>query len=103
MLEDQLDYIVGVDPHRDEHAVAVVEVVSGAVVSVGVKTLCPRPRSERATPVHSQPPPQPPCTMRKEVIARVCHLGGVGVGSFAAPSYLAAWMTSVLRSVPSAA
>ena len=51
MLEDQLDYIVGVDPHRDEHAVAVVEVVSGAVVSVGVKTLCPRPRSERATPV----------------------------------------------------
>ena len=32
MLADQLDYIVGVDPHHDEHAVAVVEVVSGAVV-----------------------------------------------------------------------
>ncbi len=32
MLADQLDYIVGVDPHRDAHALAVVEVVSGAVV-----------------------------------------------------------------------
>ena len=32
MLADQLDYVVGVDPHRDSHALAVVEVVSGAVV-----------------------------------------------------------------------
>jgi transposase len=32
MLADQLDYIVGVDPHRDSHALAVIEVVSGAVV-----------------------------------------------------------------------
>jgi hypothetical protein len=32
MLADQLDYIIGVDPHRDCHAVAVVEVVTGAVV-----------------------------------------------------------------------
>ncbi|MCA1679524.1 MAG: transposase [Actinobacteria bacterium] len=32
MLADQLDYIVGVDPHRDAHALAVVDVVSGAVV-----------------------------------------------------------------------
>ena len=32
MLADQLDYIVGVDPHRDSHALAVVEVISGAVV-----------------------------------------------------------------------
>ena len=32
MLADQLDYIVGVDPHRDSHALAVVEVRSGAVV-----------------------------------------------------------------------
>ena len=32
MLADQLDYIVGVDPHRDFHALAVVEVVSGVVV-----------------------------------------------------------------------
>ena len=32
MLADQLDYIVGVDPDRDSHALAVVEVVSGAVV-----------------------------------------------------------------------
>lgn len=32
MLADQLDYIVGVDPHRDSHALAVLHVVSGAVV-----------------------------------------------------------------------
>ena len=32
MLADQLDYIVGVDPHRDSHALAVVQVVSGVVV-----------------------------------------------------------------------
>jgi len=32
MLADQLDYIIGVDPHRDTHALAVVQVVSGAVV-----------------------------------------------------------------------
>src|SRR5438270_8083367 len=32
MLADQLDYVVGVDPHRDAHALAVVDVVNGAVV-----------------------------------------------------------------------
>ncbi len=32
MLADQLDYVVGVDPHRDLHALAVVEVITGAVV-----------------------------------------------------------------------
>jgi transposase len=32
MLADRLDYIVGVDPHRDSHALAIVHVVSGAVV-----------------------------------------------------------------------
>ena len=32
MLADQLDYIVGVDPHRDAHALAVVCVLSGMVV-----------------------------------------------------------------------
>jgi transposase len=32
MLADQLDYVVGVDPHRDTHALAVVEVRSGLVV-----------------------------------------------------------------------
>lgn len=32
MLADQLDYVVGVDPHRDSHALAIVQVVSGAVV-----------------------------------------------------------------------
>jgi transposase len=32
MVADQLDYVVGVDPHRDQHAVVVVEVRSGVVV-----------------------------------------------------------------------
>ena len=32
MLADQLDYIVGVDPHRDSHSLAVVQIVSGVVV-----------------------------------------------------------------------
>jgi hypothetical protein len=32
MLADQLDCVVGVDPHRDSHALAVVDVVSGAVL-----------------------------------------------------------------------
>jgi transposase len=32
MLADQLDYIIGVDPHRDSHALAVVHVISGALV-----------------------------------------------------------------------
>ena len=32
MLADQLDFIVGVDSHRDSHAVAVVEVATGLVL-----------------------------------------------------------------------
>ena len=32
MLADQLDFVVGVDSHRDTHAVAVVAVLSGVVV-----------------------------------------------------------------------
>ena len=32
MLADQLDYVIGVDPHRVAHALAVVHVLSGAVV-----------------------------------------------------------------------
>src|SRR5258705_6083616 len=32
MFADQLDYVIGVDPHRDSHALAVVHVASGAVV-----------------------------------------------------------------------
>ncbi len=32
MLADQLDYMIGVDPHRDAHALAVVHVLSGAIV-----------------------------------------------------------------------
>ena len=32
MLADELDYVVGVDPQRDVHALAVVEVGTGGVV-----------------------------------------------------------------------
>ena len=32
MVADQLDYVVGVDPHRDQHAVGIVDVRSGVVV-----------------------------------------------------------------------
>ena len=48
MLADELDYVVGVDPHRDAHALAIVEVTSGGVVfegnvpasSVGLPAAC---------------------------------------------------------------
>jgi hypothetical protein len=33
MLADQVDYVVGVDTHRDEHVLAVVVAPSGAVVA----------------------------------------------------------------------
>jgi transposase len=33
MLADQLDYIVGVDTHLDEHVLAVVAATTGAVVA----------------------------------------------------------------------
>jgi transposase len=36
MLADELEFVVGVDPHRDLHAVAVVEVRTGAVVFEGM-------------------------------------------------------------------
>ena len=32
MLADQLDYVIGVDPHRDAHTIAVVAVHTGVVV-----------------------------------------------------------------------
>ena len=35
MLADQLDYVIGVDPHRDLHALAVVQVRTGGVVFEG--------------------------------------------------------------------
>jgi transposase len=32
MLADQLDYVVGVDPHRDSHSLAVLDIVGGSIV-----------------------------------------------------------------------
>ena len=32
MLADQLDYVIGVDPHRDSHAIAIVDARTGVVV-----------------------------------------------------------------------
>src|SRR2546427_2201886 len=40
MLADQVDYVVGVDPHRDSHALAVVHAVSGAVVFEATVVAC---------------------------------------------------------------
>ena len=62
MLADQLDFIVGVDPHRDEHALAVVDVVSGAVVfeatvaasSEAMRTRSGSPRNTRRLDVRSR-------------------------------------------------
>ena len=33
MLADELDYVVGVDTHRDRHAVAIVDAHTGAVIA----------------------------------------------------------------------
>lgn len=33
MLADELDYVIGVDTHRDQHAVAVVDAQTGAVIA----------------------------------------------------------------------
>jgi transposase len=33
MVADELDYVVGVDTHRDEHTLALVEAASGAVLA----------------------------------------------------------------------
>jgi hypothetical protein len=33
MVADELDYVVGVDTHRDEHTLALVETASGAVLA----------------------------------------------------------------------
>ena len=33
MLADELDYVVGVDTHRDQHALAVVDARTGAVIA----------------------------------------------------------------------
>jgi transposase len=33
MLADELDYVVGIDTHRDQHAVAIVDAHSGAVIA----------------------------------------------------------------------
>ena len=33
MLADELDYVIGVDTHRDEHVLAVVAAPAGAVIA----------------------------------------------------------------------
>jgi len=43
MLADQLDYVIGVDTHRDQHSLAVVAAASGGVVLVEpALSACPR-------------------------------------------------------------
>ena len=43
MLADELDYVVGVDTHRDEHALAVVDAPTGALIAQAT-TCGPRAR-----------------------------------------------------------
>jgi hypothetical protein len=43
MLADELDYVIGVDPHRDTHAIAVVEVRSGGVAWSTLLAVSSRP------------------------------------------------------------
>ena len=33
MLADELDYVVGVDTHRDQHVLAIVAAATGAVIA----------------------------------------------------------------------
>ncbi len=33
MLAEQVDYVVGVDTHRDQHALAIVDAHTGAVIA----------------------------------------------------------------------
>ena len=47
MLADELDYVVGVDTHRDEHVVAVVAAPAGAVVAAAAAAANVRGYRER--------------------------------------------------------
>ena len=40
MLAEQVDYVVGVDTHRDQHALAVVDAHTGAVIAQTTPTGC---------------------------------------------------------------
>ncbi len=42
MLADELDYVVGVDTHRDQHAVAIVDAHTGAVIAQATAAASPR-------------------------------------------------------------
>jgi hypothetical protein len=69
MLADQLDYVIGVDPHRDVHALAIVEVRTGGVVfetSVAASKAKPRSRDSPAAPrSHHWPSRKPPIPERR--------------------------------------
>jgi len=51
MLADELDYVVGVDTHRDEHVLAVVVVPTGALVAQ-LAGVAPLPASSGLTNRH---------------------------------------------------
>jgi hypothetical protein len=50
MVAEVVDYVVGVDTHRDEHTLALIEATTGAVL--GQRTVAPRQMlpSERSRP-----------------------------------------------------
>ena len=51
MLADEVDFVIGVDPHRDRHALAVVDARSGGLVEA-LRTSAPLARQHR--PVEPQ-------------------------------------------------
>ena len=48
MLAEQVDYVVGVDTHRDQHALAVVDARTGAVVAQATTAADPRGYAQAA-------------------------------------------------------
>jgi hypothetical protein len=65
MLADQLDYVIGVDPHRDTHALAIVDVRTGGIV---LETSVPANSSGYAralelAELHAHPVDDPSCVL----------------------------------------
>ena len=55
MLADELDYVVGVDTHRDQHVLAVVVAPTGAVIAQrSVRTNAAATRRRCASPTSSR-------------------------------------------------
>ncbi|MCW2964071.1 MAG: hypothetical protein JWO17_1323 [Actinomycetia bacterium] len=61
MLADGLDYVIGVDTHRDEHVLAVVAASTGALIA------------QRSVPTNAQGMPRPSASQSD---TRQAHVSG---------------------------